>query len=121
MSSTVPRSARAHRGRPRPCVRQYTTYSVLGLYDVLLVHGLAAQHALKAEAGHVDRLLAPGDDLGDGAACFNFCRASTSKHCRVFNILWYRKYSSTASLMRWSAMIVVEKSLYAFLFKTFNN
>ena len=68
LSSTVPRSARAHRGRPRPRVRQYTTYSILGLDDVLLVDGLAAQHALEAEAGHVDRLLAPSDDLGDRAA-----------------------------------------------------
>ena len=69
LSPTVPRSARAHRGagRARACGK-YTTYSILGLDDVLLVDGLAAQHALEAEAGHVDRLLAPSDDLGDRAA-----------------------------------------------------
>ena len=39
----------------------------MALDDVLLVDRLATQHTLKAEARHVDRLGASGDDLGDSA------------------------------------------------------
>ena len=53
--------------RPTPYSDALWATPTGGLNDVLLVDGLASQHALKAEARDIDRLRASSDNLGDGA------------------------------------------------------